>query len=456
MASRPIRLALIDPGLRKAPFFLEFRHKLPDSVACVYYSRRQIVRGHIRSAGASLYPVLRSPLPPPDTRLDDAALQAAIGRRERTTSPARQQLARQLLAELEAFYDEHAVGAILVWNGSKMLLALAIHLARARGLPVIHAEHGYLPGTLQFDAEGVNCSASITRQAQAGLAALPADGVLDARLDALIAAHRGGQPLQRGDSRIPSRYNRLGFSGLQNRLITWGRQLRPLLEARLSRLLGMDRPDAMPERFVLLPMQVRRDSQLALHSPLLGNDLERFIASAREAVATVDPALKLVVKLHPLELVPAQRRNLGLRRRFPDVVFLWTTPIRELLPRAEAVLTINSTVGFEAFLYDRPVVTLGENFYTVAPLVCPVSRLEHLPAVLQQALAQPVNREARRAFLRYVCARLLVAGSYRDFSDASLQAVADRVATMLGVAAALPRPAPATAGLSHTLVQGLG
>lgn len=453
MASRPLQLALIDPGLRKAPFFLEFRHWLPDNVTCVYYSRRRIVRGHVRSAGAALYPPHCGALPQPDQELSDAALREAIGRRERSIAPARLRLARQLLAELSAFYDAHHVDAILVWNGSKMLLALAIHLARQRGLAVVHAEHGYLPGTLQLDAEGVNCTASITRQARAGLAALPADSVLDARLDAQIACHRSGAAPMRADARIPACYRRFALSGLQDRVIAWARQLRPRLEARLSRWLGMDRPQALPARFVLLPMQVRRDSQLALHSPLLGNDLARFIACARDAVATVDPALKLVVKLHPLEMVPVQCRNLALRRRFADVVFLWSTPIRELLPRAEAVLTINSTVGFEAFLYDRPVVTLGENFYTVAPLVCPVARLEHLPAVLQQALAQPVNREARRAFLRYVWARLLVAGSYRDFSAASLQAVADRVAAMLGVAAAVPATTPPLVDLPHTLAR---
>jgi hypothetical protein len=60
-----------------------------------------------------------------------------------------------------------------------------------------------------------------------------------------------------------------------------------------------DHPDALPERFVFFPMQVRQDSQLTVHSPVYGNRLDLALDDLTAALAEKAPDMRLVVKLHP-------------------------------------------------------------------------------------------------------------------------------------------------------------
>ena len=58
--------------------------------------------------------------------------------------------------------------------------------------------------------------------------------------------------------------------------------------------------------------------------------------------------------------------------------------IHQILPRATAVVTVNSGVGFEALLYLKPVVCLGRADYSVAGW--DVKKIEDLDAALMPAL----------------------------------------------------------------------
>jgi capsular polysaccharide export protein len=202
--------------------------------------------------------------------------------------------------------------------------------------------------------------------------------------------------------------------------------------------------EALPQRFVLFPFQVRSDSQLVLHSPLYGNDLESVVAELDAALARIDPQLRLVAKFHPYELPHTQRSYHALPRRYPRVCFVSRVPMARLLERASAVVTINSTSGFEALLFDKPVLALGRNFYTVPGIVECLERRDELEAALRRTLAARPDSERRRAFLRFTRARLLVGGSYHDFSARSLRNFAGRVSDLLAAAT------PAAAALAAT------
>ncbi|NGY06870.1 capsular polysaccharide export protein, LipB/KpsS family [Solimonas terrae] len=450
MSSKPIRLGFVEPGLRRTPFFLEIRRFLGPTVECVYYARRGIVRRYVEAVDAPLFPADPRPLDR-EYPISDAELRVAVGQKQLALreKPALAK-ARRLLAELSEFVDRRRVDAVLLWNGSHLRGALATYLARRRGIPVIFGEHGYFPGTLQLDLEGVNFRSSISELVARGAAQLPPDRQLDRALDLEIAHYKAGRPMRVKEGRLPPVYRLDTATRIRRSLKLWY-QARGGSLAPMRRADNADPAAALPPHYVLLPFQVRHDSQLILHSPLVGNDMERLLAALDAALPAVDPRLRLVVKFHPGEFPQVQNRYRDLPKRYPQVRFCSRTPVTALLANAAAVVTVNSTVGFEALLYDKPVVTLGRNFYTVPGLVEPVRRLDELPDVLARALSRPADRERRRAFLRYVHSKFLTFGSCQDFSERSLLAVAERIGELLKRASSpLQRPAAEKAALAAT------
>lgn len=425
MAAR--NLALIELGIKAAPFFAELRHHLP-GWRCAYYSRREVVRSVLRRSGAELFPASLA-LPSP-MRIDAETLRRAIGDKALVAgSSAELARAPRLLADLAAFLERERIDAVFVWNGSGLTAALAVHLARSRGLPVIFGENGYLPGTLQLDPAGVNYHASVTEAVHEGRAWLPPQTELDAELDRALADFRQGRtpPMKP----VPRWLRPAWHARLR-------REAARLMEDRSwrwpVRLPATDFPARLRElrpRFVLLPFQVCQDSQLILHSPVVGGDMRYLLRAVHSALREVAPDVGLVVKLHPAERSRVLASYRDLPRQYPDVRFTLRHPMHDLLARCAAVVTVNSTAGFEGIVFDRPVVTLGRNFYTAPGLVLPVRRIEDLHSALHDALKLAPDRDRRRGFLRYVYARFLTHGSYRDFSDASFRAVAARMVELV-------------------------
>lgn len=427
MTDRPLNLAIFDMGLLKAPFFLGLREHLAPSVNCLYWSRRILMRRYAQSAGIDIHPrSLAEPNLPAD--IDDDSLRTAIGVKHRKLrGDAKLGPARRRYAEIETFLDAEAIDALLVWNGSNKLLSMAIHAARRRGIAVIHAEHGYFPGTMQLDLQGVNAASSLARRVHDGLAQRPPHPVLDARLDAIIAAVRGDAPSRVVRTAIPERYLRLPQARQLNALFY---RLRPYGLGKPV-LPGYEDPPLPDDGFVFYPLQVKKDSQLLLHSPIWGNDHGAVIAALSEQLALMNPPRRLVVKFHPQETRFAQIANDTLIRRFPDVTFVCNIPATELIRRARFVVTINSSVGFEAILLDKPLVTLGASFYASSAVAEVVRHESELADALDAADRLPVRTDARRALLRYCLNDYFVFGTYFDHRPESYAAVADAIRALL-------------------------
>ena len=117
--------------------------------------------------------------------------------------------------------------------------------------------------------------------------------------------------------------------------------------------------------YVFLPLQVSDDAQILCHGGWISGNkmLMEVVASA---AMSVDPGLQVVVKPHPTEY-----RNLDYKSvadMYPNV--LWSEDgTLELIRSAALVVTINSTVGFEALLFQKPVIVLGDAAYADAGLV---------------------------------------------------------------------------------------
>ena len=109
--------------------------------------------------------------------------------------------------------------------------------------------------------------------------------------------------------------------------------------------------------FIFFPLQVTNDTQVQLHSKL---DLRGAIIRALEIAK--ERGQWLVIKMHPAESCVDILDFLEEIRTDP-VVFISQANAVDLIQRSSCVVTINSTVGLEALILGKELITLGTAFY---------------------------------------------------------------------------------------------
>lgn len=438
-ATSPI--AVIDPGPNLVQFFVGVGACLAPDARLVFFSRHAKSRSLLRRLGQTVHPRWRTGRAerwPEGMGIDPASLVARLRKesdrdRVRHGSPDFCWLVR----ELDGFLAAIQPCGIFLWNGSGLAAAVAEQLARARGIPLLFGENGYLPNTLQLDPEGVNALASFgARPGLDEIRALRFSAPQLQEFDAMVADYRSG----RAPVRTPppgGRVRPFWMAYFLQGWIDWRQRPRAL---RANRLIPSEIP-ALPERFAFFPLQVKSDSQLTVHSPLYGNRLDAAIADLVPALRESDPSVRLVVKLHPADLKKTDYDPVV--RAFPAVIWVGGGDVRAILERAECVITVNSTVGIEGMLFGKPVVTLGKNFYTREGLVYPVRERGDLTTQLGRALCEPPDAALIRQYLRYLYCCAFVRAHWRDHSPDSRGNLARRMVELIRTA---PASTPVNAG----------
>jgi hypothetical protein len=162
------------------------------------------------------------------------------------------------------------------------------------------------------------------------------------------------------------------------------------------------RRDGRP--FVYFPLHVTEDYKIKRIIPHLSDQ-----ASIVEQVAdSLPPGYDLVIKEHPLSI---GRNPLGLlhrlRRRRNVVLLHPHTSSHALIGQAEAVVVISSTVGLEALLYAKPVLTIGSPFYAGYGITLDIDRLSQLREYVPALLSFSPDRARILSFLHAAMERCL-------------------------------------------------
>ena len=329
--------------------------------------------------------------------------------------------ARRCLGNLHLLFKYHQFTDAIIWNGNPTLAKAASYLASQFGVRVWYMENGAIPGTLQLDPKGVNFAGSLT-----GLTA---------------EFYRSWPTLFNPDQlkieTLPKRSNRFGQLEMLLRYLNkfgfwwsvtgifWDNFLPDQRGKKLRRSLPTPNIK-LPDRFVLVPLQVQDDTQIVFHSPQIKNMTE-LVETVYAAVKQVEPNLPIIIKEHPQDF--GRRDYQKLRQQYPDLIWLTRYPIDELLARASVVVVINSGTGVEALMRHRPVITLGEAFYNVPGLVLQTT-VESLPATLRQAVSQPVDRDLIDRFLGYMQS-VNIPGGWAKFGPATFEAIANKLSSQL-------------------------
>jgi Capsule polysaccharide biosynthesis protein len=148
--------------------------------------------------------------------------------------------------------------------------------------------------------------------------------------------------------------------------------------------------------FVYFPLHVTDDYKIKRVIPHCVDQ-----AALIEQVADALPqGHEVVIKEHPLSI---GRNSIGLIHRLtrrPNIRLVEPrTSSHELIRRATAIVVISSTVGLEALLYGRPVLTLGQPFYSGYGVTLDVDSFRELRAKVIEVLDFHPDRERILRFL---------------------------------------------------------
>ena len=164
-------------------------------------------------------------------------------------------------------------------------------------------------------------------------------------------------------------------------------------------------PMQTTESYVYFPMQNQADVKLTGRNPIYADQ----VSLAEHIAVSMRPGLMLYVREHPnhpgtYDL--ARLKKLACRRNI-KIVHPYESNIA-LIRHAAAVVCVNSTAGWEAYVNQVPTVVLGNPFFRRSRLVHGVDNLNELSRTIRRAVDEGKKRyrEHQDEWLWFVWAAL--------------------------------------------------
>lgn len=229
---------------------------------------------------------------------------------------------------------------IVGWNGNgPHFIFLMKVAAKISNLPIFHVERGLLPDTLVFDPQGVN-----------------------------FKSYSAGSflPLITNDERVIARAYIKQFA-------TQGKTIVGIdADNTLSREDVLQHIGLPPtSHYIFFPMQIEGDSNIILNSPIYKKMVE--VIDDLEHVSR-RTKIKVVCRPHPENTITLSE----LQVRYPSIIFDNSLHLHTMLKHSVANIIINSTVGLESILLERPTIALGHSVYSGKGITLDAFHKEHI------------------------------------------------------------------------------
>ncbi len=212
---------------------------------------------------------------------------------------------------------------VLIYNGLNGVNYLVSAACKELELPQLYFERAPLQDRVQIDSSGVNFQSSI-----------PTDIEFYRELaEDEFADYRGAQYVD------------------SHRVLNDGTELDDARSVEGIR----------SESYVFCPLQVPRDTQVTVFGGWI-TGIPHLLDSLDKASRQLPGNLHLRIKEHPSSPVSFAQRIESYNN--PKLVLDKQHDVYDLVANSQGVVTINSSVGLEAFLFAKPVITIGEALYS--------------------------------------------------------------------------------------------
>ena len=309
---------------------------------------------------------------------------------------------RHFLA-LERVFEEVRPDIVVPEVGSETMRTAAHLISLDRGVQALFLFYTIFPRPLRLYRDTMQAPIVAPEEVR------PLTGAERAQVEGFVAGYiERDRPIR--DYRRPRVHGGTlrAFAGHVARRALWDRDneyLRPhrfvanyareKAQAKVARRFYEPVGDA-PRPFVYFPLHVVDDYKIRRIIPHCYDQAALIELIAESLPQGVD----LLLKEHPLSVgrnPPALLRRLSRR---PNVRLVDPfTSSHELIRRAAAVTVISSTVGLEALLHGRPVLTCGQPFYAGYGVTVDVDSFRELPDTVMRVLSFRPDRERTLRFL---------------------------------------------------------
>lgn len=284
--------------------------------------------------------------------------------------------AKILAQSFDDYLQDNPALTALVFNGFLTPNSILERAAKNLGHPALYLEGGFFPGTVQCDPQGINYDSG-----------LPRDPIFYRTVDL-------------SGAELPT--------ALQKRTPKRTQKLRDTSQVTL------------PEHYIFVPFQVPSDMQILKLSPWIADMVDFY--GVLDRLSHRHPELCFVIKEHPSFPLSVQ----GRVRANTKILFANTVDTEYLSQHADAVITINSTVGLEAVLLEKKVITLGLAHYALEGLTLQANSEEELHQRVTQLPGWVPDATLRDQFLRYVNSIFLLKGEIGNPDNSLIESMAAR------------------------------
>lgn len=264
------------------------------------------------------------------------------------------------------FFARHPDAVALCWNGLTGSRWAYMQGAHDAGAGRLYAELAPLPGRITIDPRGVNAESSVPQGR------------------AFYDRWAGTDPARTGED-----WRRLGAN----------------LVARTSRRADVGQEagaDLGGAPFLFVPLQVPDDSQMRLFAGWSGG-LDGFIAALGDTAATLPAGWTIRVKEHPSARVSVAAQVAAASAASGGRIVLDNASDSfAQVAASRGVVTINSSMGLQAFFHDKPVIVTGEAFWAQPGLATPAESVATLRAAFAGAADLTFDPGFRARFMNWL------------------------------------------------------
>ena len=261
-------------------------------------------------------------------------------------------------------YFERQTHAIAVtWNGLKGSRGVFMQAAKDAHVDTLFYELGCFPGYLAEDPKGINYENSLVREKS-------------------FYVDWYQQHKRRAD-----------LAALKKNLTARQSIQHPNVAHNKSTC------DLNNTHYIFCPLQVGSDTQMTAYSPWI-DSLEGYIHLLAEVSHALPEGWHLRIKEHPSSPISHTDHIQSLVHE--KLKLDNQTDTLEQMKHANAVMCINSSLGLQAFLFECPILILGQAFYAFADMTTNIFDKTSLIEALKNIERNHFDQELRNMFLHHL------------------------------------------------------